>query len=392
LTQSEPITAPEPTTTPASRILMAKVGLDGHDRGIKVVARGLRDAGLHVIYGGIWQSPQAVARAATDEDADWLGVSLLNGAHMTLVPRVIEALKAEGNRRTKVLLGGIIPEEDFAPLRELGVVGFFGPGTSVDSIIEFLRSSTDQDPQDDVAELISRAEKQDRLAVSRLLTLISQGGVAETDLPEKRTEQPIRSVVFTGNAGVGKSSLIAESLQYLCERSAKIAILACDPQSPVTGGALLGDRIRMAGPAMDQGKPLMRSLAVPSGQQGIAEHLDLMTLALDAARFDLAIIESVGVGQGDVACRELADMVVLLLQPESGDDIQWEKAGLLEIADLIVIQKSDLPGADRLERELKQNFTLPGFRPVPIVRVSAIKGEGIKELCDLIMPDRSPAC
>ena len=382
----EQLTESKRTTAPANRILLAKVGLDGHDRGIKVVARGLRDAGLHVIYGGIWQSPQAVARAATDEDADWLGVSLLNGAHMTLIPRVIAALKAEGNSRTKVLLGGIIPEDDFASLRELGVAGFFGPGTSLAAIIEFLQRSTSQDNQDNVAELVSQAQQQNRIAVSRLLTLISQGRVKRSDLPEKRTEQPVRSVVFTGSAGVGKSSLIAESLQYLCERSAKIAILACDPQSPITGGALLGDRIRMAGPAMERGEPLMRSLAVPSGQQGIAEHLDLMTLTLDAAGFDLAIIESVGVGQGDVACRELADMVVLLLQPESGDDIQWEKAGLLEIADLIVIQKSDLPGADRLERELKQNFTLPGFRTVPIVRVSAAKGDGIKELCDLIMP------
>ncbi len=382
----EQLTETERSTTPAKRILLAKVGLDGHDRGIKVVARGLRDAGFHVIYGGIWQSPQAVARAATDEDADWLGISLLNGAHMTLVPRVIEALRAVGNQRTKVLLGGIIPEEDYAALRDLGVAGFFGPGTAVESIIEFLRQPGGRQDDDDTAELISLARQQDRVAVSRLLTLISQGRIERSDLPEKRPDHPIRSVVFTGSAGVGKSSLIAESLQYLCENSRKIAVLACDPQSPITGGALLGDRVRMAGPAMDRGQPLMRSLAVPSGQQGIAEHLDLMTLTLDCAGFDLAVIESVGVGQGDVACRDLADMVVLLLQPESGDDIQWEKAGLLEIADLIVIQKSDLPGADRLERELKQNFTLPGFRDVPIARVSAAKGMGIKELCELILP------
>src|SRR5258708_3665767 len=89
---SERQATPNPASTDAIRIVLAKVGLDGHDRGIKVVARGLRDAGLHVIYGGIWQSPDAVAQAALDEDAQWLGISLLNGAHLTLIPQVIEAL------------------------------------------------------------------------------------------------------------------------------------------------------------------------------------------------------------------------------------------------------------------------------------------------------------
>ena len=119
------------------RILLAKVGLDGHDRGIKVVARGLRDAGFHVIYGGIWQHPEAVAQAALDEDADWLGLSLLSGAHMTWVPKVLAAVEASGNHRTRCLLGGIIPEEDFAELQQLGVVGMFGPGSSIESITEF---------------------------------------------------------------------------------------------------------------------------------------------------------------------------------------------------------------------------------------------------------------
>src|SRR3974390_2022435 len=94
------------------RIVLAKVGLDGHDRGIKVVARGLRDAGMHVIYAGLWQTPEAVARVVADEDADWLGLSLLSGAHMTLVPRVLDALKAKGLGDVGVIVGGIIPETD----------------------------------------------------------------------------------------------------------------------------------------------------------------------------------------------------------------------------------------------------------------------------------------
>jgi methylmalonyl-CoA mutase cobalamin-binding domain/chain len=121
------------------RIVLAKVGLDGHDRGIKVVARALRDAGLHVIYAGLWQTPEAVVRAVADEDADWLGLSLLSGAHLTLVPRVLELLRQAGLGHVGVLVGGIIPEADVPKLRELGVARVFGPGTPLDEIVAFLR-------------------------------------------------------------------------------------------------------------------------------------------------------------------------------------------------------------------------------------------------------------
>jgi methylmalonyl-CoA mutase cobalamin-binding domain/chain len=121
------------------RIVLAKVGLDGHDRGIKVVARALRDAGMHVIYAGLWQTPEAVARVVADEDADWLGLSLLSGAHMTLVPRVLEVLRAAGLGDVGILVGGIIPESDVPKLLEMGVARVFGPGTSLDDIVAFLQ-------------------------------------------------------------------------------------------------------------------------------------------------------------------------------------------------------------------------------------------------------------
>lgn len=123
---------------PPIRIVLAKVGLDGHDRGIKVVARGLRDAGCHVIYSGLWQSPEAVARTVADEDADLLGLSLLNGAHMTQVPRVLEALAQRGLADVRVIVGGIIPESDKDQLLELGVQNVFGPGTTIDEITKFV--------------------------------------------------------------------------------------------------------------------------------------------------------------------------------------------------------------------------------------------------------------
>src|SRR5258705_13815017 len=103
------------------RIVLAKVGLDGHDRGIKVVARALRDAGLEVIYAGLWQTPEAVVRTVGDEDADWLGLSLLSGAHMTLVPRVLQLLRDAGLCHIGIIVGGIVPEGGNPKLKEMGV-------------------------------------------------------------------------------------------------------------------------------------------------------------------------------------------------------------------------------------------------------------------------------
>src|SRR5262245_35334202 len=129
------------STVAPIRVVLAKVGLDGHDRGVKVVARALRDAGMHVIYAGLWQTPEAVVRAVADEDADWLGLSLLSGAHMTLVPRVLELLRGAGLGHVGVMVGGIIPEGDVPKLHEMGVSRIFGPGTALDDIVGYLREN-----------------------------------------------------------------------------------------------------------------------------------------------------------------------------------------------------------------------------------------------------------
>ena len=124
------------------RVVLAKVGLDGHDRGIKVVARALRDSGMQVIYAGLWQTPEAVVRTVADEDADWVGLSILSGAHMTLVPRVLQLLREAGLEHVGVLVGGIIPEGDVPKLREMGVARVFGPGTSLPEIVAFLQEGS----------------------------------------------------------------------------------------------------------------------------------------------------------------------------------------------------------------------------------------------------------
>jgi methylmalonyl-CoA mutase C-terminal domain/subunit len=123
------------------RVLVAKPGLDGHDRGAKVVARALRDAGFEVIYTGIRQTPEMIAEAALQEDVDVVGLSILSGAHMALCPRVVELLRQQGLDDVMVLVGGIIPDEDIEPLRQAGIAAVFGPGTSTQDIAAFIRES-----------------------------------------------------------------------------------------------------------------------------------------------------------------------------------------------------------------------------------------------------------
>ena len=123
------------------RVLLAKPGLDGHDRGIKVIARALRDAGMEVIYTGLRQSPEQIVSAALQEDVRFIGLSILSGAHMTIFPRVLELMRERGMSDVILFGGGIIPEEDVRQLRELGVREVFLPGTSTDEIIQFIRNS-----------------------------------------------------------------------------------------------------------------------------------------------------------------------------------------------------------------------------------------------------------
>lgn len=121
------------------RVLVAKPGLDGHDRGAKVVARALRDAGMEVVYTGIRQTPEMIAEAALQEDVDVIGLSILSGAHMALFPRIVELLHAQGLDDVLIVAGGIIPDEDVVALNQLGIDGIFGPGTPTDRIVRFIR-------------------------------------------------------------------------------------------------------------------------------------------------------------------------------------------------------------------------------------------------------------
>src|SRR5690242_18316949 len=128
------------------RVLVAKPGLDGHDRGAKVVARALRDAGMEVIYTGLRQTPEMIAEAALQEDVDVIGLSILSGAHMSLFPRIMELLKQNKLDDVLVFAGGIIPDEDMSALREMGIAAVFGPGTPTQETIDFIRANVKRQP------------------------------------------------------------------------------------------------------------------------------------------------------------------------------------------------------------------------------------------------------
>jgi LAO/AO transport system ATPase len=231
-----------------------------------------------------------------------------------------------------------------------------------------------------LASLLDRFRHRDRLALARLVSLAARGEQVEAILaglaPPAR---PARVVAVTGAGGVGKSSLTGRLIEEIRKGGQTVAVLACDPESPVSGGALLGDRFRMPARPDDDGV-FIRSLAAAGGQGALAAHLPAIVRVVEAFGFDVVILETVGAGQGDTAARALADVLVLLLQPETGDELQWEKAGLLEVADLVVIHKADLPGADRVEAQVLATLGLSKGPTPPVLRVSARSGAGVADL------------
>ncbi|MSU77001.1 MAG: methylmalonyl Co-A mutase-associated GTPase MeaB [Gemmataceae bacterium] len=232
-----------------------------------------------------------------------------------------------------------------------------------------------------IGDLFARMRRGDRNALSRLLSHIARGefldDIRSLLIPSPQTPSA-RVIAFTGSGGMGKSTLIGRLIPLVRAANHRIAVLACDPQSPLSGGALLGDRFRM-GSTSDDGV-FIRSLAALSGSSGLAKHLDLMIDALEAFGFDVIFLETVGAGQGDVAVGQHADALVLLLQPESGDDVQWEKAGVLECADVIVIHKADLPTADQTMAQVRAALDLSPSRHIPVLRVSTKLNQGHAEL------------
>lgn len=363
-------------TKPPPRILLAKIGLDGHDRGVKVLARSFRDAGMEVIYTGLWQTCEATMHAALQEDVDVVGVSLLSAAHMTVMPEILRIGRELGIADIPVVLGGIVPVGDYAALKQMGVAAVFNPGSAIDNIIETIQSLALRPEPRDFDRIRNGYARRDARALAKLLTAVQR----DEDLSDWTPAPGDATVVgITGAPGVGKSSFIGKLGRLLRDRDKKVAVVAIDPSSPVTGGALLGDRLRMMA-----GRPdadfFIRSLSSGDVQGGLAPHCREVVDLLRGFGFDYILVETVGAGQADVAIRHLSDHILLLLMPESGDSIQFSKAGIMEIADGFVLNKCDLAGADATEGQLKS--AVGDSRPC--WRVSTVRDEGIDEVTDWV--------
>ncbi len=227
----------------------------------------------------------------------------------------------------------------------------------------------------------------DFLAIARAISLLEDGtpeGRRLLDSLSPRAGRALR-IGLTGSPGVGKSTLLDELGLLYRGRGERVGIIAVDPTSPFTGGALLGDRIRMARVAETE-DVFVRSMASRGAPGGLSAATQDVADLLDASGRTLILIETVGVGQSEIEISRAADLTVVMLSPESGDGIQAMKSGLLEIADVLVINKADRPGADRLESDLRTAFQLgPASRKeVRILLMEAIRGKGVPELISTV--------
>ena len=235
----------------------------------------------------------------------------------------------------------------------------------------------------DVADLFDRACGGDRRALGRLLTYTEQGGARADELAVAawRLAGQAHVVGITGAPGVGKSTLTDRLALAASDDGRRVAILAVDPSSPLTGGAILGDRVRMLGAAEPDG-PFVRSMASRGQSGGLALAARSAVRLLDATGHDLVLVETVGTGQIEVDIANAADTTVVVVSPGWGDAVQANKAGLLEMADIFVVNKADRAGASDARRDLEYMLDLgrrPGWRP-PVTLTVATEGDGVDEL------------
>lgn len=360
------------------RVLLGKMGLDGHDRGVKVIARALRDSGVHVIYSGLWQTPRSLAISARDEDCDVIAASMMSNSHLVLGPKLRAELDAMGRKDLPVYMGGILPQEDIPKLLQHGIAKCFTTAVGLLDIAEAVKGATTAR-----APVVEGNHPTAQLA--RDISLAHDGKPLRSGIVKRR---PKRVIGITGSPGAGKSTLVAQMVAEFTRRAkedkslGRVAVVAFDPMSPITSGALLGDRLRVDFNAVDE-NVYYRSLAI-SGEDyhAVNEIVELIGGAYQdpAMCYDTLFVETVGAGQNETKIRKHVDRTAVVLTPGMGDAVQMDKAGILEIADLFVCNKADHPGENELVRDLRD---VAGRRP--ILETVATRSQGIPELLDALL-------
>ncbi|HYF14355.1 MAG TPA: cobalamin-dependent protein [Phycisphaerales bacterium] len=348
------------------RVLLGKMGLDGHDRGVKVIARALRDSGVHVIYSGLWQTPRSLAISARDEDCDVICASMMSNSHLVLGPRLVGELKKLGRSDLPVYMGGILPQEDVPKLIEGGVARCFTTGVGLLDIVEAVRGAT-------------RARSQAVPGATAASQLARDISLAHDNKPVRsgaNRRRPARVIGITGSPGAGKSTLVAQMVAEFSRAGKRTGVVAFDPMSPITSGALLGDRLRVDFNTLDE-KVYYRSLSIRGEDyHALPEIIELIGGAFGGSdAIDLLFVETVGAGQNETMIRQFVDTSVVVLTPGMGDAVQMDKAGILEIADIFVANKADHPGEHELMRDLRD---VAGRRQV--FETVATHAKGVPEL------------
>jgi LAO/AO transport system kinase len=244
-----------------------------------------------------------------------------------------------------------------------------------------------------VDELLAGARAGRIADIARLVSIVENEEPEAADVVRATYAHTGRAMLigFTGPPGTGKSTLVSALTAAYRKTAARVAVVAVDPSSPYTGGAILGDRIRMRDLYLDAGV-FIRSMANRGNSGGLARATRRVVSLLDALGFDVVLVETVGVGQQEIDVVRVVDTVCLLTIPGAGDDIQAIKAGIMEIADVLVVNKADRPGADQAVRDLTQMLTLGSPRldwRTPVIKTSAMEGKGIEELIEAIKKHRA---
>lgn len=347
------------------RFVTAASLFDGHDASINIMRRLLQQQGCEVIHLGHNRSVDEVVTAALQEDAHGIAMSSYQGGHVEYFKYMIDQLKARGGEDIKVFAGGggvIIPEE-IAELEAYGVEKIYSPQDGqrlgLPGMIEDMVNRARHDLAGDLSALLDAVEQGDQRALSRVISLIERDEVSVSQIPT--TAKPVPILGITGTGGAGKSSVTDELIRrFRLDQNDRmnIGIVAVDPSRRKTGGALLGDRIRMnaIGRAGEQDKVFVRSLATRKAGAEISAALPAVLAACQHAQFDFLIVETAGIGQGDAAVSEHADVSMYVMTPEFGAQSQLEKIDMLDFADVVAVNKFDRRGAEDAVRDVRKQM------------------------------------
>jgi len=362
-----PLTSASPKTyTPEFpvRFVTAASLFDGHDASINIMRRILQSSGAEVIHLGHNRSVDEVVNAAIEEDANGIAVSSYQGGHVEYFEYMLDKLRENGRSDIKVFGGGggvIVPDE-IERLHNYGVSRIFSPhdgqSMGLQGMILQMIKAADRDLTADVPGDLGKFESGDKAHLARVITAIEARKLPDEqldalkDLAEQNGPTPVLGI--TGTGGAGKSSLTDELIRrlQLYSRNPRIAVIAIDPSRKKTGGALLGDRIRMNAIADDN--VFMRSIATRQADSEVPEAISDIVLACKAAAYDLVIVETPGIGQGDTAIVNIADVSLYVMTPEFGAASQLEKIDMLDFADVVCINKMDRKGAKDALRDVRK--------------------------------------